>query len=126
MKLALGILLLAASTSACSPNASSPSPAAPLGIDAYELVDVTVVNGDFVSTHYDLEPDSWGTDYIRFRYARPDVRTTKREEFVILPVSLIRAVRVPRLDESGAPLVLNPIDAAKAEREALSQGYIDD
>lgn len=115
MKLALSALALASACGACAPDATSVSPSAPFGIDAYEVVDVTVVNGTYVYTHYDLEPDSWGADHIRFRHARPDVRETKREKYIILPVSRIRSVWVPRLDEAGTPLVLNPRDAAKVE-----------
>ena len=123
MKLAPHALLLASLGTGCDSGAPAPAPTAPFGVDAYEIVDVQLDDTRWI---YDLAPESWGPDYIRFELAREDKRATAREAFLVIPVARIRVLSAPRLDSAGEPVVANQVDAARAELDALMQGYIDD
>ena len=126
MRLTIAPLLLAVASSACDSTRSEASPPAPFGIDAYEVVDVTVLQPERIYTHYNLEPVSWNSDSIRFRYARQAERATQRTEFFILPISQIHAVRAPRLDTAGAAMVPTPMELWQAEQDAKAKLPADD
>lgn len=118
MKLAFWARLFIAACTACSPNGTSASPSAPLGVDAREIVDVQL---DDLRWVYGLPLESRSPGFIRFELARQDARASEREEFIVIPAERIRMLKVERLGSAVEPVVPPAADVALAELKAMGQ-----